>query len=244
MKIGIFSDVHGNLEALEKVLAEMAREGVERYWCLGDVVGYGANPNECVARVREVAEKVVIGNHDAACVGAEEITHFNPRAQEAVRWTQGQLTPENADWLKRLPLTESVDGDLLVHGSPYEPALWYYIHSRMRMSEMVEGFRATEARCAFVGHSHQPLILVKRGEEFFRFLGYELTMEAGSRYLVNVGSVGQPRDGDPKASYVIYDPDAGAVRIMRAAYDVLTAQQKIRSADLPPILADRLESGM
>lgn len=244
MKIGIFSDVHGNIEALDAVIAAMQKDGVRRLWCLGDVVGYGANPNECVARVREVTEKAVLGNHDAAAVGAEEVTHFNPRARDAVLWTQKQLTEENRDWLKRLPLTEAEGEALLVHGSPYLPENWNYVHTRMRMGEMVEGFKATNARCAFVGHSHQPLILVKRGEEFFRFLGNDLKMEEGSRYLVNVGGVGQPRDGNPKAAYAIYDPDAGTVAILRVAYDVLAAQQKIRAAGLPGILADRLEAGM
>ncbi len=243
MKIGIFSDVHGNLEALEAVLDAQAREGVQRTWCLGDLVGYGANPNECVARVRQAADVVVIGNHDAACVGAEDITHFNQHAREAVLWTQGQLTPEHGEWLKALPFTESVEQVLLVHASPFEPSNWHYIHAQMRMVEMRNGFNATQAHCAFVGHSHQPLILIKKGEEFFQFLGDHLHLEEGSRYLINVGSVGQPRDGNPKACHVIYDTDERTVTMARATYDITTAQRKIRAAGLPDILADRLEVG-
>jgi diadenosine tetraphosphatase ApaH/serine/threonine PP2A family protein phosphatase len=244
VKTGILSDIHGNLEALEAVLADMARQEVERYWCLGDVVGYGANPNECVHRVREVSELTVIGNHDAVCVGAEDASHFNPRAREAVIWTQGQLTEESRDWLKGLPLTENVESALLVHASPFEPANWHYIHTRMRMSEMIEGFKATPAAVSFVGHSHQALILVKKGEEYFRFLGDKMRMEEGSRYLVNVGSVGQPRDGNPKAAYAIYDTDSGDVALLRVAYDIPAVQKKIREAGLPALLAKRLEEGI
>lgn len=243
MRTGIFSDVHGNLEALEAVLAAMAKEGVERYWCLGDVVGYCANPNECVARVRQVSEVVVIGNHDAACVGAEEIVNFNPHARDAVLWTMQHLTPENRDWLRRLPLTESREGVLLVHSSPFEPANWHYIHTRTHVGEMAKGFTSTKANCAFVGHSHQPLIFVKKEEEFYRFLGDRLKLEDGSRYLINVGSAGQPRDGNPKASFVIYDPEAGEISVFRVPYDITATQRKIREAGLPSILADRLATG-
>lgn len=243
MKIGIFSDVHGNVDSLQAVLDAMAQEGVTRFWCLGDIVGYGANPNECVARVREVAEVVVLGNHDAACVGAEDIAHFNQYARDAVLWTQRQLLPEHRDWLKRLPLTESVERMLLVHASPFEPSNWHYVHTRMQVGEMRGGFNATQARCAFVGHSHQAMILVKKGDEFFRFLGEHLRLEDGSRYLVNVGSTGQPRDGNPKAAYALYDTEADTITLVRAAYDIAAAQRKIREAGLPDILADRLETG-
>lgn len=243
MKIGIFSDVHGNLEALDAVLIAMRHAGVERYWCLGDTVGYGADPNACSRLVRDTAHAVVLGNHDAACVGAEDPAKFNPNAQRAVAWTAERLEPEHRTWLRQLPLTESISDNLLVHASPHEPANWHYIHTRMKAGDVVKGFAATQARCAFVGHSHQQLVLVRHEEEFFRFLGTALRLEEGRRYLVNVGSVGQPRDRDPRAAWALYDTDTGAISLERTPYDIPTAQRKIRDAGLPPQLADRLETG-
>ena len=163
MKTGILSDIHGNLESLDAVLGELRREGVDRLWCLGDIVGYGANPNECIERVREAASITVLGNHDAACAGMESATSFNPAAKAAVEWTARQLTPENRDWLKGLPMTEPVEDLLLVHASPHEPAAWHYIHSRIRPVDMQLAFAATVARVSFVGHSHQQMVLVQRG---------------------------------------------------------------------------------
>lgn len=243
MRIGIFSDVHGNLESLDAVLISMRHARVDRCWCLGDVVGYGADPNPCCRLVRETAHAAVLGNHDAACVGAEDPAKFNPNAQRAVTWTAGQLEPGHRDWLRRLPLTETIDDSLLVHASPFEPANWHYIHSRMKAGDVIQGFAATPARCAFVGHSHQQMILVKHDEEFFRFLGTTLRLEEGRRYLVNVGSVGQPRDRDPRAAWALYDTDAGSISLERTPYDIPAAQRKIRDAGLPPQLADRLETG-
>lgn len=243
MKYGVFSDVHGNLEALDAVLHALRQESAERIWCLGDLVGYGANPNECVDRIREAADAVVLGNHDAACIGAESSEGFNPHARAAVEWTGRQLSEANRAWIRGLPLTESIEDNLLVHASPFEPERWHYIHARTRPPDVERGFAATTARCAFVGHSHQQLVLVKRGAEFYRFLGTQLQLEEGHRYLVNVGSAGQPRDGDARAAYVLYDTVKETITLARVAYDVATAQRKIRDAGLPAFLADRLESG-
>jgi diadenosine tetraphosphatase ApaH/serine/threonine PP2A family protein phosphatase len=243
VKIGLLSDIHGNLEALEAVLARMREARVDRIWCLGDVVGYGADPNACAALVRESAETTVLGNHDAACVGAEDLARFNPLAREAILWTQSRLDESHRAWLKTLPLTESVGECLLVHASPFEPAAWHYIHLQMRSGDVPREFAATAARCAFVGHSHQQLVLVKRQDEFFLFHGASLTLEPGHRYLVNVGSAGQPRDGDPRAAWALYDTEAGRITLERATYDIAAAQRKIRAAGLPAALADRLEAG-
>jgi len=243
MKTGIFSDVHGNLEALEAVLAAMTERKVERHWCLGDLVGYCANPNECVARVRQAAEAVVRGNHDAACTGGDDIASFNQFARQAILWTIHHLEDGHKEWLKNLPMTVTRDDILLVHASPRDPGSWHYIHNRMRVGEMVRAFSATQARLIFVGHSHQPMILVQKGEEYYRFLGDRIKIEADCRYLVNVGSSGQPRDGNPQASYVIYDPAAGTVAIERVPYDITVTKRKIREAGLPEMLAERLDAG-
>jgi len=243
VKIGVFSDVHGNLEALNAVLGAMEQDGAERIWCLGDIVGYGANPNECAERVRATAEAVVLGNHDAACAGAEPAEHFNPQARDAVQWTSRHLTDASRAWLRELPLTITHGDILLVHASPDDPAGWHYIHPHMKQGDMIQAFAALTVRAAFVGHSHQPLILVHRERQYFRFLGDHLYLEEGGRYLINVGSAGQPRDGNPQAAYALYDTLAGTVTLARVAYDVAAAQRKIREAGLPVALADRLESG-
>lgn len=240
MKYGVFSDVHGNLEALDSVLADMKKEGCEKFWCLGDLVGYGANPNECIEKIRAIADQTVLGNHDSASVGLEDTVHFNRYAREAVEWTSAHLLPYNRDWLKSLPYTAMVGGVLLVHSSPAEPRSWRYMNY---ISDMLKGFKALEGNMAFIGHSHQPMILINRNEEFFSINSEEYRVEEGIRCIVNVGSVGQPRDNIPDASYVIWEPDTMMVRQKRVGYDVSTAQKKIREAGLPEILAARLETG-
>jgi diadenosine tetraphosphatase ApaH/serine/threonine PP2A family protein phosphatase len=239
-RYGVFSDIHGNLEALNEVLKDMEKEGCKKYWCVGDLVGYGANPNECIEKVRALADITVLGNHDSACVGLEDTSNFNQYARKAVDWTAGQIAPYNKDWLQKLPYTAVVDGVLLVHASPSEPRAWRYM---LTISDMLRGFKAMEGNMAFIGHSHQPLILINRGEDFFSINGEEYHVEDGVRCIVNVGSVGQPRDGVPDASYAIWEPDTRTILLKRVGYDVATAQRKIREAGLPDILASRLETG-
>lgn len=240
MKIGIYSDVHGNLDAFEAVLAAFTAEGISRLWCLGDLVGYGANPNECIARARETTESFVIGNHDAAVVGLEDTTFFNRYAREAVQWTAAHLTDENYDWLRGLPFTVTENGILLVHSSPFEPENWHYI---TRVADVLNAFNATSLRVAFVGHTHQPMMLMHRDGQFFQFNGNALKMEEGYRYLVNVGSVGQPRDGNPEAGFAVYDDEEQSISLRRIPYDIQAAQRRIREAGLPDVLAVRLDSG-
>ena len=240
MKYAVISDVHGNLEALEAVLAVASREKVGDYWCLGDLVGYGANPNECIERLRPLCSAIVIGNHDAVCVGRDGPSGFNSYARDAIQWTAAQLTPANIEWLKDLPYTAEIKDVLLSHAAPYEPDRWHYL---TRTGDMMESFQATPARLIFIGHSHQPLILFNKGKEFFWFEGDYLHLEPHHRYIMNVGSVGQPRDGNPNASFAIYDSSARTVRIWRVEYDVTLSQRKIIEAGLPEVLASRLALG-
>ncbi len=240
MKIGVISDIHGNLEGLNQALLSMAREGVTQCWCLGDIVGYGANPNECIARVREKADAVILGNHDAACAGLEDAAGFNLYAREAVEWTSSRLTEENQAWLGKLPLTLTIGDALLVHGSPYDPAGWHYVSSG---AEIHKAFDSTDARLILVGHSHHPGLLECRGGNCHPFKDAVLQMKPGSRYLANAGSTGQPRDGDARASYVIYDDGERSLSMIRVQYDVARTQRKIFEAGLPRILASRLETG-
>ena len=221
-------------------MTDMAREGALKYWCLGDLVGYGANPNECVEKVRSLAELTVLGNHDAACVGLENTANFNRYAREACDWTAGQITPANREWLRNLPPTAMADDIFLVHASPFEPKSWHYM---LYISDMLNGFKALTTPMAFIGHSHQPIILVHRNGEFFSFNGAEYVVEEGTRCIVNVGSIGQPRDGNPGSCYAIWDSETRKVHLRRVSYDVEAVQKKIRTAGLPEILASRLEFG-
>ena len=238
----IFGDIHGNLEALEAVLADAQAQHAEAYVCLGDIVGYGANPRECIARVREVTDKTVAGNHDWAAVGRMDIEYFNLFAREAVLWTQNHLDDEQKTYLSRLPLTIELDRFTVVHSTPHRPELFGYIENAMaaRLS-----FQALTSPLAFVGHSHVPVTFFYEddGEEIWYTQETEIPLGDFTKTIVNVGSVGQPRDDNPKAAYALYDTERQLVTIRRVEYDVETAKQKILDAGLPEVLAARLLIG-
>jgi diadenosine tetraphosphatase ApaH/serine/threonine PP2A family protein phosphatase len=229
LKYLVFSDVHGNLEALQAVLAHGAATGVEFYVCLGDVIGYGANPNECIDTVRSLpAYACVKGNHDAAVVDPGERSFFHSVALEGVRYTETTLTSENKRFIERLPYVYTSDGLFIaVHASPYMPEAWEYV---LDQGGAKRAFGAMKHQVAFIGHSHTPG-------------GDQLTIRDGVRYVINVGSVGQPRDGNPDASFVVFDDEKLSVNIMRVEYDRKTAAEKILKAGLPPVLAERLLVG-
>jgi predicted phosphodiesterase len=239
LRYAILSDIHGNLDALEVVLAAAEREKVDRYLCLGDIVGYGAKPLECVRLIRDLDCKTVAGNHDFAALGKIEINYFNVYAKEATLWTRDNLNDEARSFLESLPLVEHVDGISLVHGTLYSPELFDYVQTSydayLSMSQM------SNAVC-FVGHSHIPVSFIRK-----RFIIYslesEIDVEPDGRVLVNVGSVGQPRDGNPRSSFAVYDTDQRKIWIRRVAYDVEAAAARIREAELPEILGERLKVG-
>lgn len=245
MKAGIISDIHGNLEALRAVERELDELGVDEIWCLGDIVGYGPNPNECVTKVQEMCRQrsgeliIVLGNHDEACIGGD-ISFFNPRAQAAALWTRSELSEENQEFLRSLPLVLERSDALLVHASPHEPEVWHYI---MGIHDAAYAFGHFSHRVCFVGHSHYPLVAELEGTVIHLVEGEEVEFQAESRYLVNVGSVGQPRDRDPRACFVTYEPEKDLVTFCRAEYDVVACQEKILNAGLPAMLAERLEIG-
>ena len=238
--IAVISDIHGNLEALEAVLEDAKRRRAEKILCLGDVVGYGANPNECLARVREVAEATVLGNHDAAALDASLAENFNDVARQAIDWTRHQLTPENRAFLETLPLEHVIEDLRFVHASPVDPAAWHYI---LTEQEAWDAFEACPEPICFIGHSHVPLrVLLVNGR--LEVAGDESIRVADeTRALVNVGSVGQPRDGNWRASYALFDPRERRVVARRVEYDRPAASDKIRGAGLPEVLARRLELG-
>jgi diadenosine tetraphosphatase ApaH/serine/threonine PP2A family protein phosphatase len=242
LKYLIFSDVHGNLEALQAVLASGAAAGVGFHICLGDVIGYGADPNECIAAVRALpAFACVKGNHDAAVIDPSERSFFHSVALEGVRYTEATLTDDNWKFIEDLPYTYTSDGLFIaVHASPFRPEAWEYV---LDQGGAKRAFGAMEHQVAFIGHSHTPVVFSDDGKAE-RFLpGDRLKIKEGVRYVVNVGSVGQPRDGNPDSSFVVFDDETLTVEIKRVEYDRKTAAEKILKAGLPPVLAERLLVG-
>ena len=240
MRYGIIGDIHSNLEAFEAVLDEIDKIKVDNIICLGDIVGYGANPNECIDKVRQLTDIVVIGNHDAGSIGQTDLNYFNWAAREACRWTEKVLTESNKTYLKHLGLTKGEEQTLSVHASPSKPEAWRYITS---LGVAMHEFSCFDQSICFVGHSHLPITFVKRNAKFDFIKDTDFKLECGVSYIINVGSVGQPRDGDPRASFGLYNSDEGKVKIIRVAYDIGTAQQKIRREGLPDFLATRLAVG-
>ncbi|MDA0708778.1 MAG: metallophosphoesterase family protein [bacterium] len=239
MRCAVFSDVHGNLEALQAVLEKIALLSPDRILCLGDVVGYGADPNGCVQAVQKHADAVLAGNHDWAALGLEDTCRFNPAARVAAQWTREELGTDEALFLRMCPLVLE-EGDVsLAHASPLNPSQWDYIPSpawgRAALAE-------SSCRLCFVGHSHRGFICAETGQQD-RLSEGSVWLAQNMRYLVNVGSVGQPRDGDPRASFALWDQESGNIALHRVSYDIATAQNKIRSKGLPDYLADRLAIG-
>jgi len=241
MRIIILSDIHGNLEAFQAVLEDCSHEQAGQFYFLGDIVGYGADPDQCIEILRGLTPHMVAGNHDWAVAGLTETDYFNPAAQTAVFWTAGTISASNASFLTALPLTISLPGMLLVHATPYQPETWDYIFS---LSEASRSFRCFDQQICFTGHSHTPIAFVQDEEGTISVLtDSAFTLHGSCRYLINVGSVGQPRDGDPRAAYGIYNPENASFILKRVPYDIKRTQEKIRAAGLPPFLASRLAAG-
>jgi diadenosine tetraphosphatase ApaH/serine/threonine PP2A family protein phosphatase len=241
VRYGIISDIHSNWEALSAVLGVLEKERVDRYICPGDLVGYGADPNRCVEAVRGLSCVTVLGNHDSVAAGREEPAYFNPNARRAIEWTREVLDGENKGYLEGLSIKRNEGGWLLVHATPCEPEAWHYILSEERGAMEFPHFN--EAVCLF-GHTHYPhsqrmgsLGSVMRDSQ-------KVVLEPGFRYLLNVGSIGQPRDRDPRAAFGIFDNETGAVEFRRVEYDIVTAQKKILDSGLPRFLAERLSKGV
>ncbi len=241
MRYAIISDIHSNLEALEACLQVIDAEKVDAIACLGDLVGYGANPNEVVDLVRARADHVVIGNHDCAAIGTTETDYFNPDARAAVLWTRDVLRPDNAEYLKGLPYTLAIGDIRFVHSSPSAPEDWLYVFN---LREAIREFNAFTERICFVGHSHFPGFFLENGGAHLQKAPPVAVLGAGERLLVNVGSVGQPRDGDPRAAFALFDVESGRVEIRRIFYDVEQVRSRILEVALPQSAAERLVWGV
>jgi diadenosine tetraphosphatase ApaH/serine/threonine PP2A family protein phosphatase len=246
MKYAIVSDIHANLEALHAVLTD-ARPQADRIICLGDIVGYNANPNECLRLVQNVCNLTIVGNHDQAAIGTRPYDDFNEYAREAMDWTRQHLTPAGLAYLRQLPLTARFGACwLAAHGSPSDTDEYLFHVSQFRQSFAYLQWQRPEIRCCFVGHTHLPMVwhCTPDGEVGpMEVTSLTVPLELTYRYIVNPGSVGQPRNGNPDASYVLLDDAALTVEFRFVPYDLGTAQDKIYDVGLPPYLAERLAEG-
>lgn len=239
MRYAIIADIHANLEALQAALEDSKKAGCTHYACLGDVVGYNANPKECLDIIRGMGMPCVKGNHDEYCSTETNLEGFNPHAAEAVNWTRQQLTDEDRQWLRDLKYLRLVANFSIVHATLDGPQRWGYVFDRLAAAA---SFTYQNTSVCFFGHTHVPVAFVRdtvvRGGTYSKF-----KVETGRKYFINVGSVGQPRDGVPKATYAIYDLEDGLIELRRVQYDIATTQAKIRAAGLPERLAERLAYG-
>lgn len=239
MRYAIFGDVHANLEALEAVLEDARKEGATHHICLGDLVGYNADPETCLERVRAMNCPVVKGNHDEQASEMSDLSFFNPLAAMAIQWTRNRLSEEQKAWLRALKYSRLVKNFTIVHATLDSPAGWGYVLNELDASG---SFSYQHTQVCFYGHTHVPRAFV-RESRVVEVAPTELLIEPGKKYFLNAGSVGQPRDADWRASYVLYTPEENHVQWRRLPYDLESAQKKILQAGLPERLALRLAEG-
>ena len=242
MRVVIVADIHSNLEAFEAVLAHAGSGPVDRLWCLGDVVGYAADPGACIALLRRYPHTAVVGNHDLAAIGELDTGDFNSVAARAAAWTGDHLSADERRYLSSLPLVVVEDDFTLAHGSLRQP-VWEYLLSS---DAAAEHLRLQETPYSLVGHSHVPFVVADNEGSPLALAPLadgDVVRLGEDRLIVNPGGVGQPRDGDPRASYAVYDTKARTITLHRVEYDLEKAQRKIREAGLPPYLAERLAYG-
>jgi predicted phosphodiesterase len=241
MKFGIFGDIHSNLEGLESVLEDMQSQGVTHMICMGDIVGYNANPAECLDIVRSLGCTIIKGNHDEEASEDRDISHFNQLALDSMRHTRNQLTEEQKTFLRSLPLQKPVHDFTVVHSSLDSPARWGYVFA---VPEAECSFNYQRTQVCFYGHTHVPHLFVQEQNKVYNFFYQKIEIEPNKRYFINVGSVGQPRDGDWRSAYATYDVENKTVELRRVPYDLNKAQQKIIKAGLPSRLAERLANAV
>lgn len=241
MRYGIFSDIHSNLEALEAVIQAYKKEEIDKYLCIGDIVGYAASPNQCIEKARALAMVTVAGNHDQASVNLFSVDYFNHLAKEAIFWTQRALDEASRNFLKTLPLVYKNDGLTMVHGTLHDPADFNYMADNDTALKTLE---LLENDVCFVGHTHSPGLFIRsKGAKIHYRQGCDIDIKQNNKYIINVGSVGQPRDGNPEAAYCVYDTKKKHIQIKRVSYDIKAAAKKIIDAGLPEFLAARLLAG-
>jgi diadenosine tetraphosphatase ApaH/serine/threonine PP2A family protein phosphatase len=239
MRFAIFSDVHSNLEALKAVMVDARERRCTHFICLGDVVGYNANPHECIQIVRELDCPVVKGNHDEQVTLPASSERFNELAERAIEWTRDRLNEQDREWLRSLPLQRQVDDFTIVHATLNTPGQWGYVFNNL---DAAASFTYQKTPLCFFGHTHVPMVFV--GDHGVRRQSSDhIRIEPGEKYFINAGSVGQPRDGNWRAAYCTYDVENSLVELLRVKYDLAAAQKKITEAGLPRLLAERLAMG-
>jgi diadenosine tetraphosphatase ApaH/serine/threonine PP2A family protein phosphatase len=239
MRFAVLSDIHANLEAFDAVMADARENRCTDFVCLGDVVGYNANPHECVERVREMDCPIVKGNHDEQASLFESSRDFNEIAEAAIQWTRDQLTEKDKEWLRALKLQRQVRDFTIVHATLDTPEQWGYVFNNL---DAAASFTYQQTAVCFFGHTHVPMGFIRDGGVQRQRVD-KLRIDPSKKYFINVGSVGQPRDGDWHAAYCIYHIESNVVEQRRVKYDLETAQKKIIDAGLPRLLAERLAIG-
>ena len=239
MRIALFGDIHANLEALEAVLQDAEEQSCTHRVCMGDIVGYNADPFACLEMIRSTDWPVVKGNHDEDAAGSHSLDAMNPVAATALQWTLDQLSEEQREWLRNLRMVRQVEDFTVVHSTLDQPQSWNYVTNKF---DAMSNFSYQFTNICFHGHTHVPRIFI-RDSRVGEIEADSVEIEPGTKYFINTGSVGQPRDGDWRACYAIYDIPTSRVYFRRVEYDLATTQQKIIAAGLPEVLSERLAEG-
>ena len=245
MRLAVFSDIHGNLEALEAFIIDAAGRSADHYICLGDIVGYGANPGDCFDRMGTLPNlRALLGNHDAAVTWQASPYEMSPTASKAILWTMEQLSEPHIDGLNQLEELIRLEDMVFCHANPYHPTGWRYL---VNWYTVQRSFFASSGRLIFVGHTHRPRAMIRKKMFHIEMVSPSkndrLALDSQFRYIINCGAIGQPRDGNPDGSYIIFDDQSQSVEFIRFAYDIEGAARRIRDAGLPKYLANRLFKG-
>lgn len=241
MKLALISDVHGNLQALQAVLDDISGKNADEIAFLGDAVGYGANPNEVVDAVTQVCSIRILGNHDAYAIDRIDASDFNTYAQQALQFTRAVLNDRSRSLLAEFAMKYEAEEALLTHATPSDPQGWGYCLSAAQAARQFDHF---DSQACFIGHSHFPVVFSRNGSDTVRMKPpQETPLEPNHKYLINVGSVGQPRDGDPRACYALIDSDQNKLSFRRVPYSIEAAQRAMKERGLPDFLIDRLARG-
>lgn len=237
----VLSDVHSNLEALKSVLQDLKNRGIYNIYFIGDAVGYGSEPDECIKLLRTECNIILAGNHDWGVCGLTDIGYFNEYARAAIEWTKGVISIENLDALKSFPalVEDKAENITLVHSTPFEPEKWHYL---LKSADAVLNFQCFDTKLCFIGHTHRPVIIERHPSGELITNKDNAGIRGDSRYIINAGSIGQPRDGDPRASYAVIDDEK--VQIIRVPYNIEATQKKMALAGLPLFLIERIAQGM
>ena len=242
MRYAIISDIHGNVEALQAVLSDIAKKSVDSIICLGDIVGYYPDPERCIELVRKEVDYCVAGNHDYAAIGRIDTQNFTYYAYAAMEWTKQNISERAREYLQQLPLTVTLENMFFTHSSPSNPQDWVYVFPDSEET-VFEAFNSLVYGLNFIGHTHWPSIMIQQDDRIILHSEHSIEISDEHFYLINVGSVGQPRDFDSRSCYALYDSDRKQISLARVEYDLRITQKKIKEKHLPMFLAERLEKG-